>query len=109
MSRSNKPKRHTQPFDYAKNTRELNTMYQKESPKPPNNNKKSGSKLIITILVFVIVGVVIVGSRDEIAPTDSKNIDSYYQPKKEVDSPLPVQREEPASNEKEEDVNKESK
>lgn len=89
MTKNNDPKRDGQPFDYVDETRNNQDPYYEKQPQwyneppppqPPNNNNMWG-KVIITVLVFAIIGAVIIGIgkvSNDVNPTKIEQIDKKY-------------------------------
>lgn len=93
MTKNNDPRRDGQPFDYIDETRnnqdpyyEKQPQWYNEPPPPNNNNNGTGGKVIITILVFAIIGAVIIGIgkvSNDVNPTKIEQIDKKYPSQKE--------------------------
>lgn len=108
MTKNNDPKRDGQPFDYVDKTKnnrepyyEKRPQWHNEPPPPPpqppnNNNNGTGGKVIITILVFAIIGAVIIGIgkvSDDMNPTKIEQIDKKDPSQNKDNNQQPKQKE----------------
>lgn len=100
---NNDPRRDGQPFDYVDETRnnqdpyyEKRPQWYNEPPPPPNNNNGMWGKVIITVLVFAIIGVVIIGIEkvsNDVNPTKIEQIDKQDPSQNEDNNQQPKQEE----------------
>lgn len=102
---NNDPRRDGQPFDYVDDTRNSQDPYYEKRPQwyndpppppqPPNNNGMWG-KVLITVLVFAIIGAVIIGIEkvgNDVNPTKIEQIDKQDPSQKEDNNQQPKQDE----------------
>ena len=100
---NNDPRRDGQPFDYVDETRnnqdpyyEKRPQWYNEPPPPPNNNNGMWGKVIITVLVFAIIGAVIIGIEkvsNDVNPTKIEQIDKQDPSQNEDNNQQPKQEE----------------